>query len=74
VQRARAPAAAPDAGKAEKIIVSNLPPDVNEAQIKVCELVMLTAGMVYDKNIGFFQPDSRSCQGCPSQLRCRRSL
>jgi THO complex subunit 4 len=36
-QRARATAVAapaPEGGKADKIIVSNLPPDVNEAQIK----------------------------------------
>ncbi len=41
VQRARAAATTVDAPKAiaqgsEKIIVSNLPADVNEAQIKVC--------------------------------------
>ena len=66
--------APPQAG--EKIIVSNLPTDVNEAQIKVCSrlLQFLCPLCSLVVPIGIIPLHNRTSQGCHSSLRCQRSL
>lgn len=75
----RARAAATAAGKAaptNKIIVSNLPPDVNEAQVKVCfcDIGCIRTKKTHLCSIGTFRCNSRPSEGSDSSLRQQWSL